>query len=514
LELISKVRAAADLEALAKASLSPSIDFSIGYVELKDGRDDSHCLKGYVLRRWPRLWERIDAIWEVYCLAIAPGGLGTFPKARPEEEQMEQLRGRALMLDGWIKQYEAVIRRYGLETTDSSEEAAPSLDEEDASILRARENGIFVRTIIQALEFVPPTQADSSTPESHEERLARLRENEALIEENWLAPPRGSAVVYPEPHGRAVRERPTENVRQRLAEEYPVEQCCQNSVVQLAWVGKICELLREPVAERGACDPETERLERFTVGSILNLWRCVIVGRMFLNVWGDELIACREMRSFRCPLGEYPSATRAVQAVAEEVLAELWDTAWKSDPPPGPPYDEDICFAAGCDLPRCRVDWWYGALPALRQRFRALPNRWGLEEESGGQTCWEAGLQQEQAALRQRQHRASQSATDDANAGIQPDSPTADWCLLPGRRVCWEGEPIELQKRLWGLLEYLLTHHSYPLQQGEIEGAVWGEEQEITSKTFANTISRLNTALAAISSPWTWRVSAGKVFHD
>lgn len=101
----------------------------------------------------------------------------------------------------------------------------------------------------------------------------------------------------------------------------------------------------------------------------------------------------------------------------------------------------------------------------------------------------------------------------DASDCIRPDSPTADWCLLPGRRVRWEGEPVELQKRLWNLLEYLLTHPGYPLQQGVIEDAVWNGE-EITSKTFANTFSRLNAALAAISFPWTWRVSDGEVFLD
>ncbi len=259
----------------------------------------------------------------------------------------------------------------------------------------------FVRTINEALQFIFPTQPDSPAPESHEGRLARLNELEAVIDESWLAPPRGSTVVYPEPHGRAVKERPAESVRQRLAEKYPIERCCLNSWYQLVWVGKVCELLQEPITECGVSDIDTERLDRSIVGSILNLWRSVIIGRIFLNVWGDELIACREMRSYRCPLGVYPSATRAVQALAEEVLAELWDTAWESDPPPGPPYDKDIRFAAGCDLPRFRVDWWYGTLLALRQRFRALPSHWGLEEESGGPTCWEAGLQQEQAALRQ-----------------------------------------------------------------------------------------------------------------
>jgi hypothetical protein len=94
----------------------------------------------------------------------------------------------------------------------------------------------------------------------------------------------------------------------------------------------------------------------------------------------------------------------------------------------------------------------------------------------------------------------------------RPPQPTADYCLRPGFRVRWEGE-TDLQPLLWRALEHLLSQQDYPLPVDRLEDALW-HGQAITSKTLANTLSRLNTALLPIKFTWTWRVRSGFVYRD
>jgi hypothetical protein len=193
----------------------------------------------------------------------------------------------------------------------------------------------------------------------------------------------------------------------------------------------------------------------------------------------------------------YPDDPQRVEAELLAMRTKSFDDADAHCWGPNGRYLDDA-MAAYCDLTPSQVKkmTW----PEIAAELKAACQREGL--------------------LPPAQHVPADTASDkpaaeprrEGTAGWRPDTPTVAYCLLPGRRVRWEGEPVELQKRLWDLLEYLLTRRC-PLQQGAIEATVWGEE-EITSKTFANTISRLNAALAAISFPWTWRVSAGEVFRD
>jgi predicted transcriptional regulator len=154
-KLASEIRSASNLEVTAKANLSPEIELGIGYVKWKDSREDACCLRGYMLRRWPDLWGPIDGVWRAFNAAVysGDGGLHTFLKSRPNKEQLEYLSGKALILNEWLRHYEAVIQRYGLETTDSSEEPAPSLDDEDLSILRALERRAPLRLTQDQIEI-------------------------------------------------------------------------------------------------------------------------------------------------------------------------------------------------------------------------------------------------------------------------------------------------------------------------------------------------------------------------
>jgi hypothetical protein len=96
----------------------------------------------------------------------------------------------------------------------------------------------------------------------------------------------------------------------------------------------------------------------------------------------------------------------------------------------------------------------------------------------------------------------------------RPESPTAAYCLLPGSYVRWDGETCLSQPRLWDLLVYLLSLKDVEVEEQILVDAVWGHDCDITSKTVANTVSRLNSALAPINFPWTWRTKAGKVIRD
>jgi hypothetical protein len=93
----------------------------------------------------------------------------------------------------------------------------------------------------------------------------------------------------------------------------------------------------------------------------------------------------------------------------------------------------------------------------------------------------------------------------------RPAHPTADWCLLPGFHVRWDG-PTQLEPLLWHLLHYLLKCDHYPLSVAALQESVWGGK-DILPKTVANAISRLNNDLERIRFPWSWSVSKEHVYR-
>jgi hypothetical protein len=150
-----------------------------------------------------------------------------------------------------------------------------------------------------------------------------------------------------------------------------------------------------------------DRERRLEVRSILILWREIPAGRLFLQLWGDEIINCRGFRHFSCPLGDFPSATHAVQHLAEAALAEMWQVADKANDPAATADDEGPFEVGDCTLPSFSVDWWYAALPALHRHYKGAPATWELDTYPG---CWDAGLGQEVAAIRSRLDEAKTSS--------------------------------------------------------------------------------------------------------
>src|SRR5258708_3424813 len=64
----------------------------------------------------------------------------------------------------------------------------------------------------------------------------------------------------------------------------------------------------------------------------------------------------------------------------------------------------------------------------------------------------------------------------------RPPVPTAEYCLLTGYCVRWEGEK-ELPPLLWRLLKYLLSRERYPFHVDELEDELW-LNQDRKPKTF------------------------------
>ncbi len=234
---------------------------------------------------------------------------------------------------------------------------------------------------------------DPFLPNDKEDRLAQLREQEAIIEKIALAPPRCGGVVFPAPDPLPVI---TSEQRLLLSERVPPEKCWTVFRWLLWQAASAWNLLREPSG--GMRERDKDRWERLAVGAILCLWKTVPAGRAALQAWGEGAIAARWMRSCETPLGVYESAAHACQDLGETVLAEIWRVARKTEP-----LSKDDAFEAGSELPRFDVDAWYSALSLLHQFFKPLRDRWGLKEGPNGRTLWDVALTQELAAIRQQQ---------------------------------------------------------------------------------------------------------------
>jgi hypothetical protein len=105
-----------------------------------------------------------------------------------------------------------------------------------------------------------------------------------------------------------------------------------------------------------------------------------------------------------------------------------------------------------------------------------------------------------------------QEATD-AVTDERPPTPTAAYCLLPGKRVRWENEPVKLRKQLWGLLKYLLSRDVYPIPAHEVQLEIWGLNQP-SPHHFSNMIGSLNKDLEQVAFPWKWRADGEAVERD
>jgi len=171
----------------------------------------------------------------------------------------------------------------------------------------------------------------------------RLRELEASLEQRLLAPPRGGGVVLPAPVP-ATFTAAERAAYVRLEGKSPGEAVGAARTLLDYTAGALEGLAGPPPGT----DPG--RADRLAVGKIRLLWGGVPAGRLLLRVWEDEIVNARELRLFACALGCFPSATHAVQELAETVLARLWAV--------GGPDDEDGPFEPDGPVPAFRVDGW------------------------------------------------------------------------------------------------------------------------------------------------------------
>lgn len=126
--LTSEIQSTSDWKPMPDANMVPMLEFGNRYLVWKASREDACSLRGYILLRWPNLWNPIARVWLAFDAAMysPDGDLTTFLEARPNQEQLESLSAKAFMLGEWINRFEAVIKRYGLETTDYDSRVAES----------------------------------------------------------------------------------------------------------------------------------------------------------------------------------------------------------------------------------------------------------------------------------------------------------------------------------------------------------------------------------------------------
>jgi hypothetical protein len=231
----------------------------------------------------------------------------------------------------------------------------------------------------------------SSLQLTHDERQKSFAECVAIVKRFTTAPPRGQNVVLPAPEQRDLSEMAWEFFRRDP----------DNSAVQaVAGAKSLCLCVRDVVGtlslppDRAPFEPNSLDTDSRVVGAIRNLWDAIPAGRIELEAWGEEITDARRFRRFRCVLGDFATATHAVQQLAEMVLEELWRIGQVASPPFGPPYaSEDLPFEWRGHLPPFRVDWWYSVLPTLRRECSDLGTRFAIDPERPGR--WDAGLEQE-----------------------------------------------------------------------------------------------------------------------
>jgi hypothetical protein len=95
-----------------------------------------------------------------------------------------------------------------------------------------------------------------------------------------------------------------------------------------------------------------------------------------------------------------------------------------------------------------------------------------------------------------------------AAAEERPESPTAEYCLIPPNTVRWQGT-TEVQPRLYHLLEALLHQATWPVPFDAVEDILDG-----TFKKVSNHISALSNALSKINFPWTFHTKSAHVTKD
>ena len=85
----------------------------------------------------------------------------------------------------------------------------------------------------------------------------------------------------------------------------------------------------------------------------------------------------------------------------------------------------------------------------------------------------------------------------------RPTNPNAEWCLLSGYRVRWGTEPVDLQPRLWNLLQAILNDGRDRIPFDAMD-ALYGDKTD-GDKRLQNDLSDLNRNLEKVRWPLIYR---------
>jgi hypothetical protein len=109
-------------------------------------------------------------------------------------------------------------------------------------------------------------------------------------------------------------------------------------------------------------------------------------------------------------------------------------------------------------------------------------------------------------------------AIAESATNVPPAEPTKKYCLIPPRSVRWAGREVELQNRLYRMLEYVLTHHkkggSGQIPCKAVEHHMGrSPDQNGKFQYVAKASSALNKSLKPIDFPWKFSTEDDLLFY-
>ena len=212
-------------------------------------------------------------------------------------------------------------------------------------------------------------------------------------------PPRDRGITYEIPGPSFLTREQQDTLRGKVGSNGPFWPVVHAALL-LLFITRFTKHLRFAFPSRPHLESDRDFSEGLTVALVHRLWENVQLGRLLIQVWGDDLAIARDLTPFRCALGEFLSASHAIEQLAEVMLEHLWSAAWEAQS-----HDNSSAlsragfFSVSGSIPDFLVDWWYAAMPTLRRFGRKLDDRWNLDEEVGMTGHWTVGNMQDAAAL-------------------------------------------------------------------------------------------------------------------
>ncbi|MCM1033319.1 MAG: response regulator transcription factor [Odoribacter sp.] len=119
------------------------------------------------------------------------------------------------------------------------------------------------------------------------------------------------------------------------------------------------------------------------------------------------------------------------------------------------------------------------------------------------------------AVLRRSNAQAQQATVTLAESDYAPDLTFKTLRIDRNEKISYlDGEPLQLTRTEFELLEFFLTHRNRIFSRKEIISSVWGEEVVVTNRTIDTNITRLRKKLGEYSNNIVTRMGFGYGFKE